>query len=99
VSLQDKIVDIKLKYTRAMINAVLNNQLENASFEKDPVFGILIPGDCEGVPAEILNPRNTWPDKALYDKKAKELAKMFITNFNKYASGVSEAILAAAPLV
>ena len=90
---------MKLDFTRAMITAALEGKLENVSYEKDPVFGILIPGDCEGVPAEILNPRNTWPDKALYDEKAKELAKMFITNFNKYASGVSEAILAAAPLV
>ena len=90
---------MKLDFTRAMITAALEGKLENASFEKDPVFGILIPGNCEGVPAEILNPRNTWPDKALYDEKAKELANMFITNFYKYASGVSEAILAAAPLV
>ena len=90
---------IKLDYTRAMITAALEGKLETVAFEKHPVFGILIPAGCDGVPSEILNPKNTWADKTLYDTKAKGLARLFITNFEKYASGVSEAILAAAPVV
>ena len=90
---------MKLNYTRAMITAALEGKLDTASFEKHPVFGILMPAKCEGVPANILNPKNTWADKAMYDAKATELARLFITNFKKYESGVSEAILAAAPVI
>ncbi len=88
---------MKLSYTRAIISAALEDKLSNAEFEADPVFGILIPKECPGVPAEILKPRNTWADKNQYDSKAKELAAGFVKNFEKYASGVSAEILEAAP--
>lgn len=88
---------IKLDYTRAMITAALEGELDNAQFETHPVFNILMPLSCTGVPAQMLNPRNTWPDKNKYDEKARELAGLFISNFKKYETGVSEAILAAAP--
>ncbi len=88
---------MKLSYTRAMITAALNGDLDNVEFETHPVFGMMMPKSCPNVPDEILNPRNTWDDKAAYDAKANDLAKQFIKNFEKYASGVSEEILAAAP--
>jgi phosphoenolpyruvate carboxykinase (ATP) len=88
---------MKLSYTRAMITAALNGELNNVEFEVHPVFGMMMPKSCPNVPADILNPRNTWEDKAAYDTKAKDLARQFIKNFEKYASGVSEEILAAAP--
>ncbi|MFT3908601.1 MAG: phosphoenolpyruvate carboxykinase (ATP) [Ferruginibacter sp.] len=90
---------MKLPYTRAMITAALEGKLDNVEFEAHPVFGMMMPKECPGVPAEILNPRNTWADKAAYDTKAKDLAQQFIKNFEKYASGVSAEILAAAPKV
>lgn len=90
---------IKLDHTRAMITAALEAKLDAVAYEVHPVFGVSIPLACPGVPASILNPKNTWADKDLYDQKAKELAKLFINNFKKYASGVSEAILASAPVV
>jgi phosphoenolpyruvate carboxykinase (ATP) len=90
---------MKLAYTRAMISAALAGKLDNASFEPHPVFGMMVPKECEGVPSEVLNPRNTWTDKESYDEKAKELAMQFIKNFEKYANGVSKEILAAAPKV
>ena len=90
---------IKLAYTRAIITAALENRLDAVVFEKHPVFGVMIPASCPGVPAGILNPRNTWADKTAYDTMAKKLAGQFISNFEKYAGGVSEEILAAAPLV
>ncbi|CAN5772867.1 phosphoenolpyruvate carboxykinase (ATP) [soil metagenome] len=90
---------IKLAYTRAMITAALERKLEDVSFEKHPLFGMMMPAACPGVPASILNPKNTWKDKSMYDLKAKELAQLFINNFKKYAAGVSEEILAAAPTV
>ncbi|HRX93726.1 MAG TPA: phosphoenolpyruvate carboxykinase (ATP), partial [Chitinophagaceae bacterium] len=90
---------IKLKYTRQMISAALEGKLDKVGYEKHPVFGMEVPVECEGVPAEILNPRNTWEDKNAYDEKSKYLAKLFIKNFEKYAAGVSSEILAAAPSV
>ncbi len=89
---------IKLCYTRAIITAILNNEL-NVPFEKHPVFGVKIPLVCPNIPSEILNPRDTWTDKKEYDKCANDLAKKFIANFEKYAANVSREILNAAPVV
>ena len=88
---------MKLKYTRAMITAALEGKLDDVSFINDPVFGMAVPETCPGVPAELLQPRNTWADKTAYDEKAKYLAGLFVKNFEKYKDGVSEEILAAAP--
>jgi phosphoenolpyruvate carboxykinase (ATP) len=90
---------MKLSYTRAMITAALEGKLSKEKFEAHPVFGMMIPLNCPGVPAEILNPRNTWPDKNAYDKTVNRLALQFIKNFEKYAAEVTEEILAAAPVI
>jgi phosphoenolpyruvate carboxykinase (ATP) len=88
---------MKLGYTRAMITAALNGQLDNVSYEAHPVFGMMMPTSCEGVPAALLNPRSTWADANAYDAKAKNLAEQFIKNFENYSAGVDAEILAAAP--
>lgn len=88
---------MKLKYTRAMITAALEGQLEKGQFVQQDIFGLSIPTSCMNVPDEVLNPRNTWADKAAYDKKASALAKAFIQNFEKYQSEANEEIMAAAP--
>ncbi len=88
---------MKLPYTRAMINAALNGELDNAEFETDPVFGIAVPTAVPDVPDEILNPRNTWSDKAAYDAQARKLAAMFVQNFEQFAAQTPATILAAAP--
>ncbi|MCW3090710.1 MAG: pckA [Ferruginibacter sp.] len=90
---------IKLEYTRAMITAVLQDKLDTVNFEKHPVFCMFMPTTCPGVPSHILDPKTTWADKELYDARAKELAQLFIKNFEKYAGGVTEEILAAAPAI
>jgi phosphoenolpyruvate carboxykinase (ATP) len=90
---------MRLTYTRTMITAALEGKLNDIEFEKDPVFGLSIPKEVPGVPSDILNPRNTWTDENAYDEKAKYLAGLFIKNFEKYASGVSEETLAAAPKI
>lgn len=90
---------MKLSYTRAMITAAINGEFNNAEFETLPVFRLRIPKQCTGVPNELLNPRNTWKDKAAYDAKAQDLAAAFVKNFAQYADGASEEILAAAPSV
>lgn len=90
---------IKLDYTRAMITAALDGSLDEVEYEPHPVFGVQMPLTCKGVPASILNPRNTWIDKNLYDQRAKDLAIKFRKNFENYASGASEETSAAAPAI
>jgi phosphoenolpyruvate carboxykinase (ATP) len=90
---------MKLRYTRAMIQAALEGKLQNETFETLPIFGLEIPKNCPEVPTEILNPRNTWADKTAYDKQAIHLANLFNANFEKFASLATEEILAAAPKV
>lgn len=90
---------MKLSYTRAMITAAMKGELNEVAYEAHPTFGVLMPASVPGVPAEILNPRNTWADKEAYDKKANELAKLFVNNFAKYADKASAEICSAAPKV
>ncbi|MCB0662492.1 MAG: phosphoenolpyruvate carboxykinase (ATP) [Saprospiraceae bacterium] len=88
---------MKLKYTRAMITAALNDELEHVSYSTHEVFGLLMPNECTNVPADLLHPRNTWTDKEAYDKKANHLANLFNKNFEKFADKANEEILEAAP--
>lgn len=88
---------MKLKFTRAMITAALNGELDKVEYKQHPVFGVSYPTTCPNVPAEVLDPRNTWKNKDAYDQAADKLAKAFNDNFTKYAAGVSAEILAAAP--
>ena len=90
---------MKLSYTRAMITAALEGKLNEVSFERVPVFGLMIPTECPGVPAELLNPKATWDNKLAYDEQVKILAGLFIRNFEKYASQTSEAIQKAGPVL
>ncbi len=90
---------MKLTYTRAMITAALQGQLQNVPTTINPVFGMEVPVQCPGVPSEILTHRNTWTDKDAYDEKANFLYDLFIKNFEKYTSGVSKKILEAAPRI
>ena len=90
---------MSLKYTRAMITAAMNGELNSVEYVPHATFGVLTPASCPNVPSEILNPRDTWADKEAYDKKANELAQLFVKNFDKYASQANEEILSAAPVV
>ena len=90
---------INLQFTRAMITAALQGQLENVEYSPHRIFGVMMPRTCPGVPSEILSPRYTWKSEAEYDEKAKELANMFVQNFKKYESGVSREVLFAGPKI
>ncbi len=90
---------IKLKYTRAMISAILENKLDEVDFETHPIFGLFMPKYCPGVPTEILDPMNTWLQKGAYVSKAIQLAHAFHLNFDKFASEASEEILNGGPLI
>lgn len=90
---------IKLKYTRAMISAALEQQLDAVEYEKHPVFGVSMPMNCPDVPTELLNPRNSWEDKDAYDEKAFQLAQFFDNNFKQFEEYANEEILSGAPKV
>lgn len=90
---------MKLKYTRAMITAALEGALNQVPFDQHPVFGLAIPRECPNVPAEILDPRNTWQDKEAYDKKADELSTSFKNNFKKFEAMANQEILQGGPRV
>ncbi len=75
---------MSLPYTRAMVNALVEGELDNVEFEIEPSFGLSIPKQVPGVPSELLNPRNSWKDKAAYDKTAAELSARFEKNFQQF---------------
>ena len=84
-----------LKYTRAMVTAILDGSLAGVETEADPVFGLQIPKSVPGVPSEVLIPRNTWADGAAYDAQAADLAKRFRDNASKFE--MTDAVLNAGP--
>jgi phosphoenolpyruvate carboxykinase (ATP) len=86
---------MSLKITRALVNAALDGRLDKVEFVTESAFGLSIPVSCPEVPAEILNPRNSWADKEAYDKTAADLASRFAANFQQFDA--SEAIRAAGP--
>ncbi len=85
----------KLRYTRAMVHAILDGSLGEGEFETDPVFGLRIPKSVSGVPSEVLSPRKTWTDPAAYDAKAADLAGRFRANDATYE--MQDLVRAAGP--
>lgn len=75
---------MKIAYTRALLRAALTGELNNAEYVTESFFGLQIPTSCPGVPAEILNSRNTWADKDAYDAKANHLVGLFSDNYKQF---------------
>ena len=90
---------IKLKYTRAMITAILNGDLEEVEFEQHPIFGLFMPKTCPNVPNDILDPMNTWLQKGAYVSKSIQLAHSFHLNFEKFENRASKKIMDGGPLI
>ncbi len=81
-----------ISHTRALLAAALDGSLARAQFQADPVFGLMMPMGAPGLPAEMLNPREAWADKAAYDRAARHLAALFEKNFALFQDGASEDI-------
>ncbi|SFB18270.1 MULTISPECIES: phosphoenolpyruvate carboxykinase (ATP) [unclassified Bacillus (in: firmicutes)] len=81
---------MKLSYTRAMVQAALEGELNNVETVRDDIFGLNIPLHVPGVPDEVLQPSKTWNDAEAYEMKAKELASQFQENFKKFANVPAE---------
>ncbi len=88
---------MKLKYTRAIVDAIHAGDLDRAPTTLDPIFGLAVPNEIANVPTEILTPKNTWADKAAYEATANKLASLFSENFKKYADQASEEVRKAGP--
>ena len=89
----------KLKYTRAMVNAALNGDLDDVEYVIDPYFGVEVPTCIPNsiCPSEILIPENTWEDKDAYKQAVEKLAEMFRNNFEEKYSHMPEEVRNAGP--
>ena len=81
---------MSIKATRSCIDGILNGSINNAEFETMPLFGLEVPKALDGVDSHILNPKNTWENKAAYDETSKKLATLFVKNFKKYIKDDAE---------
>ena len=90
---------MKLSYTRAMVTAAIEGQLNHVDYELDPIFNMSVPIECPAVPQDILKPRNTWQDKEAYDCKARELAALFNNNIANFSNSIPKVIREAGPIV
>ena len=88
---------MNLPHTRAMVNAALAGQLDGAAYHNDPIFGVAIPDGVEGVPRELLCPRDTWGSKSDFDESAARLAGMFHENFEQFRGMVTPDVANAGP--
>ncbi|NLW07461.1 MAG: phosphoenolpyruvate carboxykinase (ATP) [Clostridia bacterium] len=88
---------MSIKHTRAMVTAALNGELEKVEYQLDPIFNLYRPQSCPGVPAEVLNPRQTWDNPEEYDATARKLAGLFKDNFARFKDAPN-AVRAAGPV-
>jgi phosphoenolpyruvate carboxykinase (ATP) len=75
---------ISIRYTRAMLNAVLDGELLNVEYFTDPIFGFQVPKTCPNIPDGVMNPASSWPSQDAYMKRYRGLASRFIDNFKKF---------------
>lgn len=88
---------IKLRYTRAMLDAIHSGEFDKVKFVKDESFGLHVPIQCPGVPSHLLQPKNTWDDKEQFEATRIKLTELFTLNFKKFEQGVNEAVMNAGP--
>ena len=89
---------ISLKDTRSIIDAILNDELNDVDMETIPYFNLAIPKNINNVPSNLLDPRSSWKNNSEWENKAKELAQLFINNFQKFCDNDhGRKLLAAGP--
>jgi phosphoenolpyruvate carboxykinase (ATP) len=86
---------MKIAHTRGMLSAALEGKLATVGFTPDPIFGMLVPNSCPGIPQEVLNPKSTWNDQNGYDDMARNLAQRFEKNFKQFEDVVDDKVKAA----
>jgi phosphoenolpyruvate carboxykinase (ATP) len=88
---------ISIRYTRAMLNAALQGDLNDVEYSTDPIFGFDVPKQCPEVPGDVLDPASSWPSQEAYMKKYHSLASRFIDNFKKYEVDCSREVIESGP--
>ena len=88
---------IKLKYTRAIIDAIHNGDFDNVETVTQSRFNVEVPTSCPGVPPQVLIPKNTWEEQKAYDNMLDKLVNLFNDNFAQYEALVNPEIAAAGP--
>ncbi len=88
---------IDLEHTRAIVDAIHRERLEDAPTREDPTFGFRVVTEVPDVPSEVLWPRATWEDPEAYDRKARHLAGLFRENFEAYADSAPAGAREAGP--
>jgi phosphoenolpyruvate carboxykinase (ATP) len=86
---------MSIQHTRALLRAALDGSLAKVAYREDPNFGLMVPVSVPGIPAEVLDPRQSWADKSEYDRFAKILMARFEENFKEFHHVVDEEVLAA----
>jgi phosphoenolpyruvate carboxykinase (ATP) len=85
--------------TRAMLRSALCGALDDVDYRVDELFGLEVPTEVPGVESALLDPRATWRDPEAYDRRSRELAQMFKTNFEKFERDAPPEVVAAGPRV
>jgi len=88
---------MSISLTRAIVAAALAGALDDVPYDRDPRFNVDVPTACPGVPADVLQPRRAWVDRAAYDRQAAAVASRFVDNFRVFERDVTPAVLAAGP--
>jgi phosphoenolpyruvate carboxykinase (ATP) len=86
-----------IDHTRAMVRAATSGALRDVETKRHPTFNVDVPVHCPGVADRVLDPQSTWPDADEYEEKARELARMFVDNFERFADSVPAEVLKAGP--
>jgi phosphoenolpyruvate carboxykinase (ATP) len=88
---------MSLPATRAMVAAATSGALDEIETRTHPIFNLEVPVTCPGVPDEVLDPQSTWSDPEAYEEKARELAQMFVKNFERFVDSVPAEVVKAGP--
>ncbi|MGH2735592.1 MAG: phosphoenolpyruvate carboxykinase (ATP), partial [Actinomycetota bacterium] len=88
---------MNLEHSRAMVGAALSGLLDAVETRRHPIFNVDVPVECPGVPNEVLDPQGTWDDPEAYETQARELARMFSENFERFKDAVPPEVVKAGP--
>ena len=86
-----------LRFTRAIVDGIHSGQLASAPVVREPIMGLDIVTECEGVPAEMMQPSLSWRNTAAFEEASRKLAARFRSNFEKYANAVDASVVSSGP--
>lgn len=85
----------RLKYTRAILDAIHSGELAKAEYEVYETFNLHVPKSCPGVPSELLNPATSWTGQTDFKEEVTKLGGLFVENFKKYADQATPEVIKA----